>query len=191
LQSDGSSATVALASAVIADIVTSPERGSYIGYVSIGNLVSGSFGSVIGGLLAQFLGWRSIFWFLTIFSGVAFLFFLACFPETYRRVVGNGSRPPQRWNHSILSYLALQKQRMENNSIEEALATVKNERRLTPVDVLRVVFEKESGIILTFGAFIFTAFYMVSAALPPHFNRSTTSLRCKLAFVTSRWVAAR
>src|SRR5271170_6640744 len=66
LQSSGSSGTVALANAVVADLVTSAERGSYIGYASIGALVGPAFGPVVGGLLCQYLGWRSVFWFLTI-----------------------------------------------------------------------------------------------------------------------------
>lgn len=39
LQSSGSSGTVALGNAMVADIATSSERGSYIGYASVGALV--------------------------------------------------------------------------------------------------------------------------------------------------------
>lgn len=39
LQSCGSSGTVALVNAIIADIATSSQRGSYIGYASVGALV--------------------------------------------------------------------------------------------------------------------------------------------------------
>ncbi len=55
LQSSGSSGTVALANAVVADIVTSAERGTYIGYVTVGALAGPAFGPVIGGK-SQYLG---------------------------------------------------------------------------------------------------------------------------------------
>ncbi|CZR52217.1 uncharacterized protein PAC_02094 [Phialocephala subalpina] len=86
LQSTDSSGTVALANAVVADIATSSER-------------------VIGRLLDQCFGWRSIFWFLVIMSGTLFLILLAIIPETCRAVVCDGSIPPQKWNISLLTYL--------------------------------------------------------------------------------------
>ena len=47
LQSTGSSGTVALANAVVSDIATSAERGTYIGYASMGALVGPAFGPVV------------------------------------------------------------------------------------------------------------------------------------------------
>src|ERR1700755_3304792 len=66
VQSSGSSGTVALASAVAADIITPAERGSYMGLASLGNILAPSLGPVLGGLLSQYLGWPAIFWFLAI-----------------------------------------------------------------------------------------------------------------------------
>jgi multidrug resistance protein len=95
LQSSGSSGTVALGSAVVADIITRAQRGKYIGYASMGVTLGPALGPIIGGLLNQYLGWRSIFWFLTIFAGSMMLLMILFFPETSRSVVGNGSVPPQ------------------------------------------------------------------------------------------------
>jgi MFS family permease len=128
LQSSGSSGTVALSNAVVADIATSSKRGSYIGYASVGALVGPAgksnlldmcqefhlkrppVGPIVGGLLNQFLGWHAIFWFLVILSAVIFLIFVIVLPETCRAVVGNGSIPPQKWNISLLSYLKQREQ---------------------------------------------------------------------------------
>ncbi|RKU43139.1 hypothetical protein DL546_000651 [Coniochaeta pulveracea] len=61
LQSAGSSTTVALNQAVVADIITSAERGQYIGITVIPVVLAPSLGPVLGGLLSQYLGWRAIF----------------------------------------------------------------------------------------------------------------------------------
>lgn len=68
LQSAGSSGTVALCNGVVADLVTSAERGIYIGYTSVPTIVGPIIGPIIGGVIAQYLGWWWIFWFLTICS---------------------------------------------------------------------------------------------------------------------------
>ncbi|KAK3192645.1 hypothetical protein K4F52_001444 [Lecanicillium sp. MT-2017a] len=70
LQSAGSSSTVALSNAVIADVVTSAERGQYVSIAVIPTVLAPALGPIVGGLLSQHLGWRSVFWFLAIFAGV-------------------------------------------------------------------------------------------------------------------------
>jgi multidrug resistance protein len=97
LQSAGSSGTVAFGYGVIADIATTAERGKYIGPMAAGVMVAPALGPVIGGLLAKFLGWRSIFWFLTIVSGGYLVFYVLAMPETARKIVGNGSVVPHEW----------------------------------------------------------------------------------------------
>lgn len=99
-QSAGSSGTVALASGLVGDLVTSSERGQYIAYSSLGSVLGPTLSPVIGGLLSQYLDWHWIFWFLLILSGVFFVPFFLFFPETSRKLVGDGSIPPPwtSWN---------------------------------------------------------------------------------------------
>lgn len=77
-----------------------------------------AFGPLLGGVFAETLGWRSIFWFLTIATGVilvpltlsvAFCQLLrvaiadaipSFMPETLRSLVGDGSIPPPPLNMS-------------------------------------------------------------------------------------------
>lgn len=61
LQSSGSSGTIALSSGVVADVATASERGKWFGLATAGSLLGPSLGLVVGGLLAQYLGWRAIF----------------------------------------------------------------------------------------------------------------------------------
>lgn len=94
LQSAGSSGTVALASAVVADVATSAERGIYIGITSMTGVLAPSLGPLLGGILAQYAGWHWIFGLLAIFAVVVFIPMLLFFPETCRKIVGDGSIPP-------------------------------------------------------------------------------------------------
>lgn len=168
IQSSGSSGTVALANAVVADIVTSAERGASIGYAQMGAMVGPAFGPIVGGLLNQFLGWRSIFWFLTIFSGVVFLIILVTLPETCRKIVGNGSIPPRSWNMSLLSYLHLRRQRRAGI---EAQQTSRSgfKARPNPLKSVYIIAQKESGMILLYAGTVFSGFYMVLSSMPAQF----------------------
>jgi MFS family permease len=165
LQSSGSSGTVALANAVVADLVTSAERGSYIGYASVGALVGPTFGPVIGGLLCQYLGWRSVFWFLTIYAGFLVIIFASIFPETCRKVVGNGSIPAQKWNVSLLTYIKLRSQR-KAGSADAQQQTLAYKPRINLLNSVRILFDKESGLILLYSGIIFAGYYMVISGMP-------------------------
>jgi multidrug resistance protein len=81
LQSTGSSATVAIGNAVIADVTTRAERGGYITSVQASIMFAPALAPVLGGLLTEFLGWRSTFWFLTIGAGVFLVVYVPFAPE--------------------------------------------------------------------------------------------------------------
>jgi multidrug resistance protein len=81
LQSTGSSATVAIGSAVVADITTSAERGGFITAVQASVLFAPALAPVLGGILTQYLGWRSTFWFLVIGAGIFLITYVPFVPE--------------------------------------------------------------------------------------------------------------
>lgn len=186
LQSTGSSGTVALGNGVVADIATSGERGKYIGYVSLGPMAAPALAPVLGGVLSQFLGWRAIFWFLTIMAVVYLIVFLVSFPETGRNVVGNGSVPPQAWNVSLLSYLKTRKldQQAEKEELsrtpicdermraQKELAERRRLRWPNPLKVLHIIAEKDVGLLLLYNSLVYTAFYAVTASIPYLFQQT-------------------
>ena len=141
----------------------------------MGALAGPAFGPLIGGLLAQFLGWRAVFWFLTIFAGVTLTVFVFLFPETCRKVVGNGSIPAQKWNVSLLSYYQLRKQRKAGVEGEQK-TRLSFKSRPNPFNAVYIMFEKESGIILIYAGTLFAGYYMILTGLPTqiaekyHFN---------------------
>lgn len=84
--SGGSAASVqAVGAGTVADIWEVKERGRAMGIFYLGPLCGPLLSPIIGGALAQSLGWRSAQWFLTIFGGCILLLVFFCLPETLRR----------------------------------------------------------------------------------------------------------
>lgn len=164
LQSAGSSTTIALSAGVVSDIAIAAERGSYMGFVTAGSLLGPAMGPVIGGLLSQFLGWRSVFWFLTIFAGAFLVPFVLFFPETARAIVGNGSIPPPKWNLPLVHWF-----KSRRTAPPEDFARPKL-RFPNPIRTLAIVFQKDIGIILFANAILFAGFYDVTASIPSIYN---------------------
>ncbi|KAF2877427.1 major facilitator superfamily domain-containing protein [Massariosphaeria phaeospora] len=191
LQSTGSSATIALGNGVVADIATSSERGVWMGYVTSGPMIAPAVAPVIGGLLSEFLGWRSIFWFLLILAVVYLIPLLAAFPETARGVVGNGSIPPQGWNMNLIDYLHSRKHpssspaHSASRDDQQSLPRKGKLRFPNPLGTLRVIKQKDAGLLLFYNSLVYTAFYAVIASAPYlfqeiyHFN----DLQIGLAFI--------
>ncbi|TPX09030.1 uncharacterized protein E0L32_001709 [Thyridium curvatum] len=166
VQSSGSSGTIALAFAVVADISVSAERGKYMGFVSAGLNAGPAISPVLGGILTEYLGWRAIFWFCAILSGVATIPYTLFIPETCRKVVGNGSVPPRGWNKTLLDHWRLRKQPKQTE-------TAAPKQRLgfpNPLKALRILVEKDLSQILFLSALIYLVFILMSATLSTQFK---------------------
>ena len=165
LQSTGSSGTIALGYGVVADVSSTAERGVYMSFMVSGTMIGTAFGPVLGGILSQFLGWRSLFWFLVILTAAFLVPFLVAFPETGRHIVGNGSIPPQWWNLSVLSYL---KTRTNNRSDLAAAQNTEHPKLKwpNPLKVILMIMEKDVAIILIYNALVYTAYFCVLTSLP-------------------------
>ncbi|KAJ9149531.1 Chloramphenicol resistance protein [Coniochaeta hoffmannii] len=166
MQSAGSSGTLALGYAVVADVAVSAERGKYMGIVGAGINIGPAISPVLGGILSQYLGWRAIFWFCLIFTAVWLIPYVLFVPETCRKVVGNGSIPPQRWNRTILEYIRLRR----HPPVVKETVPVRKLRFPNPLKALGVVFEKDLGIILFYNTMIYLCFILVTATLSTQFK---------------------
>ncbi|KAK9760924.1 Dityrosine transporter 1, variant 2 [Basidiobolus ranarum] len=89
LQSSGSSAAMAVGAGSISDLFDIQERGTAMGLFYIGPLVGPITGSMIGGAINQYLGWKWIFWFLSILSGLILIVSFFLLPETYPPKLNN------------------------------------------------------------------------------------------------------
>ncbi|KAK1777709.1 major facilitator superfamily domain-containing protein [Copromyces sp. CBS 386.78] len=196
LQSAGSSTTVALCQATLADITTSAERGHYIGITSIPTVLAPSLGPVLGGVLTNYLGWRWIFWLLTIMASVNLLAMIMFFPETCRKIVGDGSgRKDSHWIYwtgwQLLRDKLASRQRRRQRARREVEAISKEDPangtlhrtvsiasaprqkiklRLAPPNLLEsltLLFrDKELAILLCYSAIVFSGFYAIGTAMP-------------------------
>ncbi|PWY72139.1 MFS general substrate transporter [Aspergillus sclerotioniger CBS 115572] len=165
MQSCGSSGTVALASAVAADVITSAERGTYMAITSLGIILAPSVGPLLGGMLSQYLGWQAIFWFLAVASSIFFLPLLLFFPETCRNIVGDGSIVPHGWNRSVLVWYR------QRHSPETLTPPVKERIALpNPLATLRLLLHRPTGLVLLSNGLLFAGYYAVTAGIPSQFK---------------------
>jgi multidrug resistance protein len=183
LQSAGSSGTIALGYGVISDIATPAERGRYLGPAAAGIMLAPAIGPTIGGLLAQYLGWRSIFWFLAIISGGYLVVYALFMPETSRKVVGDGSIPPMEW-WVMSPYQFWSARREKRSAVREGRSSEIDEKEkegqelakkrkfqfpnpLTSVVILR---EKDACIVICFIALAMFILMALLASMPTLFG---------------------
>lgn len=165
LQSAGSSGTLALSYAVVADLASPCERGVYMGFINAGATLGPALGPVLGGILGQSFGWPSIFCFCAIFVSVWLVTWILWVPETCRVVVGNGSIPPPPWNMTLVDLI-----RCRGRNQRPETAPKVHLRLPNPLRTLHVVFRKEEGLILLVSAIIYLNFILVSATLSTIFR---------------------
>ncbi|KAL2120119.1 hypothetical protein VTJ04DRAFT_4145 [Mycothermus thermophilus] len=170
LQSAGSSGTLSLSYAVVADVAVSAERGKYMGFVGAGINVGPALSPVLGGLLAHYLGWPAIFWFCLIYAAVWLVPFTLAVPETCRAVVGNGSIPPRGWNKTVFELIDCRRRLGSRSaSPEEENAPRRHWRVPNPLNALKVVFEKDIALLLFYNTMIYLVFILIAATLSTEF----------------------
>lgn len=185
VQSAGSSGLVTLAQGTIADIVTSAERGKYIAITGLSGILAPTLAPIIGGVLAEHLGWHSVFWFLLILSAVYFVPLALFFPETCRSVVGDGSVEPPKWNRCLWDMIR-RKKKSQEDEVEEGKASppdnkqaedqqaekgaTKRRRKVDIFGTLTIIRDPETAIILFYMGLIYAGFYAISTTLTVQFH---------------------
>ncbi|RMD43467.1 hypothetical protein DV735_g1653, partial [Chaetothyriales sp. CBS 134920] len=175
LQSAGSSGTVALAYGVVTDITTSAERGRYIAYASAIPMLGPTLGPIIGGVLAHFAGWHSIFWFLLAPAGIIAVLMALFFPETCRKIVDDGSIPPQTWNRCYTNVVIERAAKKAGKDVpfdkRDELSKSRPFRLPNPFATIMLLLQKECGYALLYSSLQACSFYATLSLIPSQFHR--------------------
>lgn len=169
LQSTGSASTIAIGSGVIGDITTRADRGSYMGVFQAGLLVPVAVGPVIGGALAETLGWRAIFWFLAIYSAAFLLILICLLPETLRSIVADGGRSPE----SLIARFPLQiyqKTTTTKWQLDTDQAPLLPRKHVDVTGPFRVLVSKYAAPIIVFLAIYYAVWQMSITAMATLFK---------------------
>ncbi|KAF7334766.1 MFS domain-containing protein [Mycena sanguinolenta] len=134
-------------------------RVVFFGVYNIGPLVGPAVGPVLGGALGDHLGWRSIFWFLCIASAACALTLILFLPETLRSLVGNGSIPPPTISRPVIPLFG-------RGARARSTGTAPPTRKRKPFqNPLRLLFNPDILILLTFNGLICAVFYGVNTSI--------------------------
>lgn len=119
-----------------------------------------SLGPVLGGIIAQFLGFHAIFWFLFIFGSLTLLFIILFLPETLRSIAGNGTIKLEGIHRPLIySFKQPAYEDIEHNPPPRKKITLSS--IFFPFKALK---EKDVFIILIVGATHYTVWSMVTSS---------------------------
>ncbi|KAG8855703.1 hypothetical protein FRB96_006747 [Tulasnella sp. 330] len=165
LQATGGSAVVSIGAGAVADVAEPRERGKFMSIFQCGAMIGPAFGPLLGGVFASTLGWRAIFWFLTISTGIVLVPLIFLLPETLRSIVGDGSIPPPAFNASPMMLIKRQRtvkraqERGENINEEKIERPPK--KKYQPLSAFLILFTPEITLIFIFVSFMYLEFYCV------------------------------
>ncbi|KAI7968706.1 hypothetical protein EIK77_005722 [Talaromyces pinophilus] len=186
LQSTGSASTIAIGSGVIGDITSRAERGGYMGIFQAGLLVPVAIGPVIGGAIAGSLGWKAIFWFLTIYSGVFLCLLIVLLPETLRSIVKNGGQLPSNllMRYPLKFYQKTSKVNWQQEASKNQPAPKKHVDVLGP---LRILLSNHASPIIIFLAIYYAVWQMSITAMSSLFmtRYGLTEIQIGLTFIAN------
>ncbi|KAL0944527.1 major facilitator superfamily transporter [Colletotrichum truncatum] len=190
LQAAGSASTVSIGNGVIQDISPPQERGEFISFYQASKSwppvvrnFSIAVGPVLGGLLANFLGFRSIFVFLLILSLVVTTVIIVFLPETMRSIAGNGSIRLEGIYKPLGRYVT----RASNYQSEDLRGPLSRKKvtLATFLEPLYLLIQRDILINLVFGGVVYTIWSMVTSSTTGLFKQlfGLSDLQIGLAFL--------
>ncbi|OWT38522.1 hypothetical protein AYX14_05816 [Cryptococcus neoformans] len=161
LQSTGGSAVISIGYGCIADVSEPRERGKYAAAFQMGAMAGPAFGPLLGGILTQGLGWRSIFWFLAIADGVVLIPLIFFLPETLRSLVGDGSIPPPALSASPVELYQRRKLAKKMAETGQELEPVQRPppKPYRPFSTFAILLVPEIFLTFFFASLLYLQFY--------------------------------
>lgn len=123
-----------------------------------------TMGPLLGGVIGATIGWRWIFWFLCIVSGVCLLLIILTLPETARNLVGNGSNAPSSLYRLPIPHI-MGRPFTQTDGTDNDVARKPGWHVPNPMACLKVLSRKDTFIVVTAGGIIYMAYSCMQASL--------------------------
>ncbi|KAI9230795.1 MAG: major facilitator superfamily domain-containing protein [Piptocephalis tieghemiana] len=139
IQACGSSSVMAVGAGTISDVFSRERRGTAMGLFFMGPLIGPVIGPIIGGYMNEYVGWRSIFYFLCGLGGATTLVILFLLPETF---------PAKRLKRLYPDI------------------TLPKKRRLSPLDSLKLLRFPTVTMTIFYVSVVYGSLYLLTTELP-------------------------
>jgi predicted MFS family arabinose efflux permease len=136
-----------------------------MGFFQGGLLMPVAIGPVIGGVLSDKLGWRSVFWFLTIYGGVCLAVIASVLPETLRSMVDNGSKEAPIYARSPLAIYQRKKHPRNTATLEAQDDKPAPKKNIDFLGPLKILFHLKTFCAISYVAIHYAVWQMVLTAL--------------------------
>ncbi|KAG6919645.1 hypothetical protein DXG01_003509 [Tephrocybe rancida] len=176
-----SSAVITIGAATLADMFEPAERGTKMGMYYIAPLLGPSIGPILGGGLTTGLGWRAIFWFLTIVGGSICVLFVVAFRDTFRKERSLTYQNVLRQRlHLAHDEMRVHKPDVEKNVIPEVVVTL-SLKDVNPFKPIVLVLRRMNNVVILFAsgllfAFGFLVAYTSARTLSNHYHYNALTI---------------
>lgn len=109
------------------------------------------------------MGWRWIFWFLTIITTVCLLLVIAILPETCKNIVGNGSLPPPVRIRLPIPFRSNFMRPWRNQNTDARIT--RRQRFPNPLKSLKVLLRKDNAVVIFSCGFMYAVYACNIASL--------------------------
>ncbi|KAI8339108.1 major facilitator superfamily domain-containing protein [Chlamydoabsidia padenii] len=151
LQAVGISSAWAIGAGSVADIFPVEERGKPLALYNTGSFTGPMFGPLVGGLLIERWGWRSVFWMLFAIGCLSLLLIFLVMEETYR--------DETRWNTD--------KEDTAMNDKASSTETIGTPKTMNPLSALALLRHPFVFICSMATGLSFGAMFAIENMLPP------------------------
>ncbi|KAJ7504887.1 major facilitator superfamily domain-containing protein [Mycena galericulata] len=136
-------------------------------------MVGPAFGPVLGGVLADKLGWRAIFWFLCITAAVVMIVLILFLPETLRIIVGNGSIRPSKIYYALIPIIG--RHSIQSTAIVDTSSAVAAPRKKFQ-NPLPLLLQADILLLLVINGVVYAVCYGVTASISSVFHEAYPKL---------------